>query len=85
MRVSLPVYFVIKNLMDRDNITFYTESATYAGYKRQPNRSCFHRHAGKTTKLRVSSVDFCLMLMSGNYVTRPSLPFTRSRAEKTAL
>ena len=24
----------------------------------------------------------CLMLMSGNYVTRPSLPFTRSRAEK---
>ena len=30
---------------------------TYAGYKRQPNRNCFHRHAGKTTKLRVSSVD----------------------------
>lgn len=27
MRVSLPVYFVIKNLMDRDNVTFYTESA----------------------------------------------------------
>ena len=69
--------FPIWNRGQTDVTWGYFLTNMYIYYKHQPNKNCFHWHTKKNYE---SPLLISLMLMSRNYVTSPSLPFTWSWA-----